>query len=178
MDESAHHTHELTRLEAELAAIVRQYDRAVKACDHMAQHVEAEAVCDRVRRLLHHHLGLRVGISSHDWVWLDGQEDDCIVERVGPVELRTAGRLICSLAEGPLRRWTEPFAASITHSRTAPELSSYTIWFANRTTMLDLEPIRQLPPGSEIVNPPHPPAPTREDGWAFVFRMGDRRPAE
>ena len=158
------------RLERELAAVLRQYQRATEAGDHPAELVEAEAICSRIRWLLDFHLELRVGMSSDDWVWLDGQEDDCRIERLGAFELRIAGRLYCSLPEGH-RQWTEPFVARISHSPTDGELCNYTIWFGNRETLQNLPKVQQLIESGEVVSAP---APEREDSWAFVFAMGDR----
>src|SRR5262249_53773930 len=113
---------------------------------------------------------LRVGMSSEDWIWLDG-EDDCLIERLGPVELRATGRLYCTLPQGPRREWTEPFAAKMSHSPTASELIDYAIWFGNRATLLNLPKVQQLIESGEELSPP---APAQDDDWAFVFRMGDR----
>jgi hypothetical protein len=168
-DDRTHNVDQLARLEAELAALVRQYGRAADASDTVAQEVEAAALCERVGWLLHHHLDLRIGMSSDKWVWLSGGPDECFVERYEQHDLRARGRIWCSLPEGR-RQWTEPFVAEIRHSPAAAGLCGYTVWFASRATMLDLATVRRLIASSEVLNPR---APDREDGWAFVFRMGE-----
>src|SRR5713101_6491720 len=142
-DQIAYHEHHLRCLERELAAVVRQYRRAGEGDDRAAEEVETEAICDRVRWLLYHHLDLRVGMSSDDWVWLNGQDSHCRIERLGNLQLRASGRIYCSLADGH-RQWTEPFAATISHSPTAAELSDYTIWLGNRATLPNLPTVRRL----------------------------------
>jgi hypothetical protein len=168
-DDGTYNVDQLTRLAGELAALVRQYGRATDAGDVAAQEIEAQAICDRVRWLVYHHLDLRIGMSSDDWVWLNGEDDDCFVERPGEHGLRARGRIWCSLPEGR-RQWTEPFAADIRHAPTAPGLCSYTVWFGSRATMLDLAAVRELIASGEVLTPR---APDREDGWAFLFRMGE-----
>jgi hypothetical protein len=113
LDDVAHYERELTRYERELAAVARLYGRAVEVSDCVAQDVEADALVNRIRWLLYNHLGLRIGMSTDEWVWLDGQ-DDCRVEPLSSLEYRASGRLHCSLPEGH-RQWTEPFAARISH---------------------------------------------------------------
>jgi hypothetical protein len=167
-DETTYNVDQLARLEGKLGALVRQYGRAAEAGDALAQEVEAQAICDRVKWLAYHHLGLRIGISSDDWVWLN-EDDDCVVESSGPHDLRARGRFWCSLPEGR-RQWSEPFAAVIKHSSTFAGLCDYTVWFGSRATMQDLATVRGLIASGEELNPR---APDREDEWAFVFRMGE-----
>lgn len=168
-DDVAYYRLELTRHERELAALVRQYGRAAEVNDGVALEVEAEAFCDRVRWLLYNHLGLRIGMASDEWVWLDGQAD-CRVEALGTLELRAAGRFDCSLPEGR-RQWTGPFEAMVSHSPIAAELRDYTIWLGNRATLLNVSKVRQRITSGEMLSPP---APVDLDEWAFVFRRGDR----
>jgi hypothetical protein len=170
-DNSTYNADRLARLERELAAVVRQYGRAADAGDGAAQEIEAEAISDRIRRLLYHHLDLRVGMSSENWIWLDGLEGGCRVERSGPVEMRACGRILCTLSEEGRWQWTEPFSADISHSAVADELCGYTVWFGSRATMLDLPAVGRLIKSGEVVAPP---APSRKGAWAFLFRMGDR----
>ncbi len=160
----------LADLEVEVAALVRQYLRATEASDRAAREVEADAICDRIRRLLYHHLGLSVSDTDDDWFWLDGQEEGCRVELVGAMELKATGRLWCSLPEGR-RQWTEPFAARVAHSATAQVLSGYTLHLGSRETLLNLSETRRQIEGGRI---PTPPPPANEEEWAFVFRLGDR----
>lgn len=168
-DDGTYNVEQLTRLAGELAALVRQYGRATDAGVTVAKDVEAQAICDRVRWLVYHHLDLRIGMSSDDWVWLNVEDDDRIVERRGEHDLRARGRIWCSLPEGR-RQWTEPFVADIKHSPTAQGLCSYTVWFGRRVTMLDLAAVRELVATGEVLAPQ---ALDHEDGWAFVFRMGE-----
>jgi hypothetical protein len=168
-DDSSYFVDELTRLAEELAALVRQYGRALYARDSVAKKVEAEAISDRVRWLVYNHLALQVGITSDDWVWLNAGDDYCLVERCEEQDLRVRGRFWCSLPEG-LRQWTEPFAADIQYSPTAPGLCGYTVWFGSRATMPDLATVRRQVASDEVLNPR---APEREEEWAFVFRMGE-----
>jgi hypothetical protein len=168
-DDAGFNGDQLTRLAGELAALVRQYGRAADAGDTAAQELEGQAICDRVRWLMYHHLDLRVGMASDRWVWLNRDDVDCFVERGEGNDLRARGRIRCSLPEGQ-QEWTEPFAADIRHSPTTRGLSSYTVWFGSRATMLDLAAVRDLIASGEVLTPR---APDREDGWAFVFRMGE-----
>jgi hypothetical protein len=170
-DEQAYHAKELTQLEQELAAVVRQFGRAAEANDRAAEGVEVDAVCRRIQWLLYHHLSLRLGDSDDDWFWLDlVPPEECHVEQVGRLELRASGRCWCSLPEGR-RQWTEPFAASISHSSAALGLSAYVLRLGNLTTLLDLPSVRRLIEGGEKLSPP---TPARDHLWAFMFRMGDR----
>jgi len=150
---------------------LRQYARASDVSDLSARAIEAEALCDRIKWLLYHHLELRVGMSDHDWVWLNCHLDDCCVERSPPSEVHARGRIECTLAEGPRKAWTEPFAAKITQSPTGSDICDYSLWFGGRATMLDLETVRKLITAGNVLDPP---APVDENGWAFAFRMGDR----
>jgi len=163
-DEAAYYDRKLVRIERELAAVVRQYGRAAEASDDAAKEVEADALADRIKCLLYNHLGLRIGMASNDWVWLQGHED-CLVEVAG-METRISGRIWCCLPEAR-REWTEPFAAEIGHPPTAESLD-YTIWLGNRTTLLDLAKVREIFALGEKLSSPAP------DEWAFVFRKGDR----
>jgi hypothetical protein len=159
---------EFGRLQGELAAVVRQYRRAADASDEPAEEFEAGAVCDCIRRLLYEHLSLRVGMSSDEWVWLDGSEN-CTVEQLTPLEVRASGRLNCSVPESR-RQWTEPFTAIIRHSASSAELSDYTIWLGNGATLLNLAKVRHLLASGVMVSPP---APARDNEWAYIFRMSD-----
>src|SRR5262245_6413107 len=105
-DDSRYNEDQLARLERELAALVRQFRRAAAAGDLAAEGVEAEAICERIKWLLYHHLDLRVGMGSDDWIWLQGPGDDYRVEQVDPLQLQASGRLWCSLPEGGFREWT------------------------------------------------------------------------
>jgi hypothetical protein len=169
MDEDAYNAAQLDRQEWEVAAAVRQYQRACEAGDDPAKEVETEAICDRVCRLLYHHLDLRLGMSSDDWVWLNGSYE-CRIEQMSTLEIRASGRVECSLPEGQ-RRWSEPFDARISHSPTAAVLQAYTIWLGNRATFLNVPEVRRMIESGEVLTPP---APVHQDGWAFVFHLGDR----
>src|SRR5262245_37681976 len=160
----------LGSLQRELAAVLRQHQRATSARDQSAEVVEAEATIDRIRRLLYHHLELRVGMSSDKWVWLDGQ-DDCVVEALQPLEFRASGRLLCSLPEGRRREWYEPFEAQVILNPNDRELAGYTIWFANVATILNPATVKRMIEAGELVKPR---VPARAEEWAHVFRMGDR----
>ena len=170
MSDAGFHEQHVTRLERELAAVVRQHGRALTAADGPAEAIEAEAIYERIHRLLYHHLALRLGETADDWVWLDGHDNDCRLEALAPLELRASGRMWCNLPESR-RQWTEPFAANIRHSRTADELSTYTIWLGSCATLGKLPTTRELIESGEISSPP-PPA--NDDGWAFIFRMRER----
>src|SRR5262249_16666516 len=148
-DDMTYHDDNLKRLERELAAVVRQYRRATEGGDQPAEEVETEAISNRIRWLLYHHLDLRVGMSSDDWVWLTAKDDDCKIEGVGNLELRGAGRFYCSFWDGH-RQWTEPFAAKISHAHTSDELSGYTLWFGNRATLMNAPKVRQLVKSGEV----------------------------
>jgi hypothetical protein len=162
--------HVFERIERELAAILRQHQRATIAGDESAKLVEAEAAIDRIRWLLYHHLDLRVGISSDNWVWLDGQAD-CAVEPLEPWQFRTLGRITCSLPEGRRREWFEPFEAQVSLSPSSGELSTYTIRFANVTTIQNLQKVAEMIEAGEAVKPR---IPVRSEEWAYTFRMGER----
>src|SRR5262249_16558289 len=146
------------------AVIVRQFGRASQAQDVAAKIVEVQAIGDRIRRMLYVHLEIRIGMSSNAWVWLDGQED-VQVDFAG-TELKASGRILCTLANGPRRRWTEPFAAVLTQASPDPGLADYTITLGTRATLLDLAMVERLVTSGETVSPP---APTSEDAWAYVF---------
>jgi hypothetical protein len=173
----------LLELEGSLAAVFRQYRRAVEADDRAAIALEKDAVACWVRRMITIHLEARIGMSSEDWVWLDA-DDVCHVELVG-TEMKVSGRIWCSLPEGR-REWTEPFAARIVHAIETPHLADYMLWWGTRATVLDLAAVERLVRGGEVPSPHaqierllrgapvfSPPAPTSEDGWAYVFRMGE-----
>ena len=164
-DDGAFHAREITGLEREFAALVRQLTRATAASDHAAEAVEAKAICNHVRHLCYHHLALRIGETSDDWVWVEGLEDYHI-EQIPPLQLRASGRVWCTLPEGVFRQWTEPFAATISHSADAHELSGYLLQLGDRATFLDLPTVRRLIERGEA---PTPPAPAIDDGWAFTF---------
>jgi hypothetical protein len=169
VDEVAYHDRELSRLERELAAVVRQYRRATEVKDGVALEVETEALSNRIRWLLYNHLGLQIGMTSDHWIWLNG-DDSCRIEPLlVPLELRVSGRFYCSLPEGH-RQWTEPFAAYINQSPTG-ELDDYIVSLGNRVTLLNMPKVRELIAMGEKLSPP---APDHKDGWAFVFRKGDR----
>lgn len=155
--------------ERELATLIRQYRRAFEANDRLAQDIEADAICERIRRLLYEHLELRVGMSSDQWFWLDGREH-CQIDRAARQGIRATGRLICSLPEARRLEWSEPFAASISLDN-VEELSDYTIWLGNRQTLIGLPRIRQQIEAGEV---PSPSAPNAVNQWAFVFRRGER----
>jgi hypothetical protein len=157
----------LSDLERELAAIFRQYRRATEANDSAAVAVEVDEVACRIRRMLTIHLEARIGMSSADWVWLDG-DDKCKVEFEGTT-MRVSGRIWCSLPEGR-REWTEPFAAKVIHRDETQELADYTFCWGTRATLLNLATVERLVRGGETVAPP---APAKEDGWAYVFQMGE-----
>lgn len=160
----------IERLERELAAILRQHQRATNARDESAKLVEADASIDRIRRLIYHHLDMRVGMSSDNWVWLDGQED-CTVEPLQPLEFRASGRLICSLPERRRREWFEPFDVRVSLSPSGGELSAYTIRFANVATFCNLPKVQEMIEAGQTVKPR---IPVENEEWAHVFRMGDR----
>ena len=168
-DGDGNYAHELARLETELAAVARQYGRAAEAHDDAAKAVEVEAIADRIRRMLYAHLEIRIGMTSNAWVWLDGQEA-VQADLVGS-EIKVSGRILCTLAADFRVRWTEPFAAEITHAANAPGLSNYAIWLGTRATLLDLATVERLITSGETVLPP---TPSNEDGWAYVIRMDGR----
>jgi hypothetical protein len=168
-DEFRYCLDQLARLEKELAALARQYGRAVDDGDAAAQQVEAEAICDRVKWLLYHHLDLRIGMGSDDWVWLNDNEG--LVDRTGDHVLQASGRIWCSLPEtGHRHQWSEPFAAKISHSPIGHELCDYIVNFGSAATILDVAMVRRVLAGGGNLNP-RPP--DDEDDWAFVFRMGE-----
>jgi hypothetical protein len=158
---------ELVGLENELAAAIRQFARATAAHDDAATAIETETIADRIRRMLYLHLEIRIGMSSDDWVWLDGQEDFQV--HVSGTETKVSGRIYCTLpAKGPRREWTEPVAGVMNQISTGKALADYSISFGTRATLLDLSTVKRLVASGEKVAPP-PPA--TEDGWAYVFRM-------
>src|SRR5262245_48822120 len=158
---------ELSRLENELAAAIRQFARATEARDDAATAVETETIADRIRRMLYVHLEIRIGMSSDDWVWLDGQEDFQV--DVTGTETKVSGRIYCTLpTAGPRRDWTEPVAGVMNQISAGEALAAYSISFGARATLLDLSTVKRLVASGEKVAPP-PPA--SEDGWAYVFRM-------
>jgi hypothetical protein len=157
----------LTDLECEVAAIFRQYRRATDAHDNAASVVEVDAIACRIRRMLYVHLEARVGMSSGQWVWLDG-DDECNVEVEGTL-MSVSGRIWCSLPEGR-REWTEPFSAQIVHDDQAQQLTDYTFFWGTHATLLNLREVERLVRACELLRP-H--APANLDGWAYVFRMGE-----
>jgi len=169
-DRDDNYADDLLRAETELAAAIRQFDRASQAQDDPAKVIELEAIGDRIRRILYVHLEIRIGMTSDAWVWMDGQED-IRVELAG-MELKASGRIRCTLANGPLRYWTEPFTAVVIQASTDLGLADYTISWGSRETLLDLAAVERLVVRGETMSPP---APSREDAWAYVFRMNSRR---
>src|SRR5690349_18904987 len=81
-------------LEDELAALMRQYELAIRFDDRPAERMEVIAIGKRARRLLHFHLDLRIGISSNQWIWL-GLEKNFRVKRLASHELEVVGRIVC-----------------------------------------------------------------------------------
>jgi hypothetical protein len=169
-ERDGNYAHELFRVERELAAAVRQFGRASQSQDDPAKAIELEAIGDRIRRLLYVHLETQIGMSSDAWVWMDGQEE--IQAELAGMELKASGRTQCTLANSPLRHWTEPFTAVIVLASPGPGLADYTISWGARASLLDLATVERLILRGEKVSPPPP---TSEDAWAYVFRMDGRR---
>lgn len=182
-DEGRSYVDMLLEIERSLAAVIRQYRRAADANDSDALALERDSVACWIRRMITIHLEARIGMSSDDWVWLDGDEV-CSIELAG-AEMTVSGRIWCSLPEGR-REWTEPFAARVVHASASPDLADYTIWWGTRETLLDLPTVERLVRGGEVPTPRSrierflrgdkvlsPLAPTSEDGWAYVFLRGE-----
>jgi hypothetical protein len=165
-DGSGFHLDCIAELEVAVAALTRQLDRAASAADGPAVAVEREAICERVRELVYHHLGCAVGETSDDWVWLSGVLDGWAMERPGPTDLSASGQVWCSLPEGGWRDWAEPFAAWFRLSADGRSVAGYALRFGRRSTLHDLPAVRA---GIVAGSPPPPCLASEVPEWAYVF---------
>lgn len=163
---SGFHLESIAELEGIVAALARQHDRAAAAGDDAAVAVEREAICSRVRELVYHHLGVAVGETSDDWVWLSVAVDGWAFERPGPTELSASGQVWCSLPEGGWRDWSEPVSGCFRLSAGGRALVGYALRFGRRATLLDLPTVRARIAAGD---PPGPCPPSEVPEWAYVF---------
>jgi hypothetical protein len=158
---------QVSALERDLAAIARQYRRSVEARDKAAQSLEVSAAAECIQRLL---VAFREAGPVDACEFYFSGYDVCQIALKG-LNMNVMGRTWCSFfAHEGWREWTEPFSAIIVLSADCESVTAYSLYCGTRATLLDPEKVRrQLSNGKRVA----PRAPSRQDGWAFVYRMGD-----